>query len=91
MDKWDETRMEPAVPVTDEEFRQELADMTQDVQLYGEEVRGLRTQLANALTLAARAALPTPQTTEDTGQKFPHSPDYSGLKQTQLSPRIAQL
>jgi hypothetical protein len=64
-------------PGADEDLRQELADMTRDAQESGEEVHGLRTQLVNALTLAARAAPAAPQAPEDRGQKFPDSPDFS--------------
>jgi hypothetical protein len=68
----------PVVPGTNEDLQQELDDMTRDARQSGEEVRGLRTQLANALTLAARAAPAAPQAPEDRGQKFPDSPDFSG-------------
>jgi hypothetical protein len=56
-----------------------------------EEVHCLRMQLANALTLAARAAPAAPQAPEDRGQKFPDSPDFSGSDRTQLRGWIAQL
>jgi len=65
--------------------------MTRGARQSGEEVRGLRTQLANALMLAARAAPAAPQTSEDRGQKFPDSPDFSGTDRTQLRGWIAQL
>ena len=65
--------------------------MTQDAQQCGEEARSLRTQLANALTLTARAAPAAPQAPEDRGQKFPDSPDVSGLDRTQLRGWIVQL
>jgi len=65
--------------------------MTQDAWQSGEKVRGLRMQLANTLRLAARAAPAAPQTLEDRGQKFPDSPDFSGLDRTQLRGWIAQL
>jgi hypothetical protein len=84
-------RMRPAAPGTDEDLRQELPDMTRDAQESGEEARGLRMQLANALTLAARAAPAAPQAQEDRGQKFPNSPDFSGSDRTQLRGWIAQL
>jgi hypothetical protein len=48
-------------------------------------------QLANALTLAARAAPAAPQTPDDRGQKFPDSPVFSWSDRTQLSRCIAQL
>jgi hypothetical protein len=87
----DEARRRPAAPGTDEDLCQDLADMTRDAQDSGEEVRSLRTQLANALTLAARAAPAAPQALDDRGQKFPDSPDFSGSDQTQLRGWIAQL
>jgi hypothetical protein len=70
---------------TSEELQQELDDMTRDARQSGEEVHDLRTQLANALMLAARAAPAAPQPPEDRGQKFPDSPDFSGSDQTQLT------
>jgi len=81
----------PPAPGTSEDLQQELDDMTRDARQSGEEVRGLRTQLANALTLAARAAPAAPQVPEDRGQKFPNSPDFSGSDRTQLRGWIAQL
>jgi hypothetical protein len=65
--------------------------MTQDAQQSGEEIRSVRTQLANASTLAARAAQAAPQALEDKGQKFPDSPDCSGSDRTQLRDWIAQI
>jgi hypothetical protein len=87
----DEALRRPAAPGTNEDLQQELDDMTRDARQSGEEVRGLRTQLANALTLAARAAPAAPQAPEDRGQKFPDSPDFSGSDRTQLRGWIAQL
>jgi hypothetical protein len=83
--------MKPAAPGTTQDLRQDLADMTRDAQDSGEEVRGLRTQLANALTLAARAAPAAPQGPEDRGQKFPDSPDFAGTDRTQLRCCIVHL
>jgi len=80
----DEALRRPAAPGTSEDLRQDLEDMTRDARQSGEEVRGLRTQLANALMLAARAAPAAPQAPEDRGQKFPHSPDFSGSDRNQL-------
>jgi len=80
----DEARRRPVALGTNEDLQQELADITQDPQQSGEEARSLRTQLANALTLAAKAAPVAPQTPEDRGLKFPDSPDFSGSDQTQL-------
>jgi hypothetical protein len=50
--------------------------MTGDAWQSGEEVRSVTTQLANALTLAARAAPAALQAPEDIGQKFRDSPDF---------------
>jgi len=80
----DEALRRPPAPGTNEDLQQELDDMTRDARQSGEEVRGLRTQLANALRLAARAALSAPQAPEDKGQKFPDSTDFSGSDRTQL-------
>jgi len=87
----DKAMRRPAAPGTHEDLRQELDDMTRDARQSGEEVRGLRTQLANALRLAARAAPAAPQAPEDRGQKFPDSPDFSGSDRTRLRGWIAQL
>jgi len=87
----DEALRRPLAPGTSEELQQELDDMTRDARQSGEEVSGFRTQLANALTLAARAAPAAPQAPEDRGQKFPDSPDFSGSARTQLRGWIAQL
>jgi hypothetical protein len=72
-------RMRPVARGTDEDLRQELADMTQDTQQSGEDVRSLRTQFANAMPLGARATPAATQAPEDRGQKCPYSPDFSGL------------
>jgi len=90
-DERDEALRRPSAPGTSEELQQELDDMTRDARQSGEEVHGLRTQLANALTLAAREAPTAPQAPEDRGQKFPDSPDFSGTDRTQLRGWIAQL
>jgi len=76
---------------TDENLRQQLDDMTQDARQSGEKVRSLRTQLANTLMLAARAAPAGPQDPEDRGQNLPNSPDFSRPDRTQLRGWIAQL
>jgi len=91
MSERDEARRRPAAAGTDEELWEELAVMTRDAQQSEEGVCGLRTQLANALTLAARAAPPAPQALDDRGQKFPDSPGFSGSDQTQLRGWIGQL
>ena len=90
-DERNEARRRPVAPATDEELRQELADITQDAQQSGEDACSLRTQLVNALTLVARAAPATSQAPADRGQKFPNSPDFSRLDRTQFSGWIAQL
>ena len=87
----DEALRRPPAPGINEDLQQELEDMTQDARQSGEEVHGLRTQLANALMLAARAAPAAPHALEDRGQKFPDSPDFSGSDRTQLRGWIAQL
>jgi len=48
-------------------------------------------QIANALTLGARAAPAAPQAPEDKGQKVPASPDFSGSDQPHSRGWIAQL
>jgi hypothetical protein len=89
--KWDEARRMPAALVTNEDRQQVLHDMIRDPRQSGEEARGLRMQLANALTLAARVAPAAPQAPEDRGQKFPDFPDFSGSDRTQLRSWITQL
>jgi hypothetical protein len=89
-DERDEALRRPVAPGTNEDLQQELDDMTRDAWQSGEEVRGLRKQLANALTLAARVALAAPQAPEDRGQKFPSSPDFSESDGTELNGWIAQ-
>jgi hypothetical protein len=90
-DERDEALRRSTVPGTSEELQQEQDDMTQDARQSGDEVRGLRTQLANALTLAARVAPAAPQTPEHRRQKFPDSPDISGSDRTLFRGWIAQL
>jgi len=65
--------------------------MTRDAREASEESRNLRTQFANALSLAARAAPPAPHGLEDRGLRFPDSLDSSGSDRTQLRGWIAQL
>jgi len=65
--------------------------MTQDTRQSGEEVRALRTQSANALSLAAQVAPIPPQQPEDRGQKFPDCPDFSESDRALLRGWIAQL
>ena len=73
----EEARRVPRTAGTDKDPRQELDEMTQDARQSGKEVRALRTQLANALSLAAQVALTPPQQPEGRGEKFPNSPDFS--------------
>jgi hypothetical protein len=87
----DEALRRPTAPGTDEDIRKELDDMTRDTRQSGEEVRGLRTQLANALMLAAGVAPAAPQAPEDKGQIFPDSVDFSASGRTQLRGWFAQL
>jgi hypothetical protein len=63
----DEALRRPVVPGTNEDLQQELDDMIRDSRQSGKEVRVLRMELANALTLAARAAPAAPQAPEDRG------------------------
>jgi len=84
-------RQTPRTAGTDEDLRRELDDMTRDAREASEEGWNLRTQLANALSLAARAAPLAPHQPKDRGQKFPDSPDFSGSDRTQLRGWIAQL
>lgn len=51
----------------------------------------MRTQLANALMLAARAAPTAPQAMQDRGQKYPDSPDMLESDRTQIRSWSAQL
>jgi len=84
-------RRTPRVEGTDDEVRRELDDMTRDAREASAEAVSLRMQLANALSLAARAAPPVPHQPEERGQKFPDSLDFSGSDRTQLRGWIAQL
>jgi hypothetical protein len=87
----DEARWRTAALGADEDLQYKRADMTRDAYESGEEVHGLRMQLGYSLTLAGRAAPAAPQAPEDSGQKFPYSPHFSGSDQTQLKCWIAQL
>jgi len=87
----EESRRTSRTVGTGEDLRQEVEDMIRDARQSGEEVRALRTQLANVLSLAARVALTPPQQPEDSGQKFPDSPDISRSDRAQFRGWIAQL
>jgi cell division septum initiation protein DivIVA len=87
----DDHLMRPAAPGTDEELQQELEDMTQDAGQSGEEVRSLRTQFANALTLAAKAAPAALQAPDDRGPNFPDSPEFPLSDRTKPRGWIAKL
>jgi len=87
----DKALRKTAAPGTSEELQQQLDFITRDARQCGEEVRGLRMQLANALKLAAGAAPAAPQAPEDRGQIFTDSPDFSWSDQTQLRSWVAQL
>jgi len=65
--------------------------MTQDARQSGEDVRAVRTQLANVLSLVAWVAPTPPQHPEDRGQKFSDSPDFARLDRALLRGCIAQL
>ena len=71
-------RQTPRTAGTDQDLRRELDEITRCAREVSEEGRNLRTELANALSLAARVAPPAPHQPEDRGQKFPDSPDFSG-------------
>ena len=87
----EDARRVPRTAGTDEDLPQKLDDMTRDARQSGEEVRALRTQLANALSIAAQVAPTPPQQHEDGGQTFPDSPDFPGSDRVQLRGWIAQL
>jgi hypothetical protein len=87
----DEARKTARTVGTDEDLRRELDDMTRDAREASEDASSLRTQLANALSLAARVAPITPEQQEERGQKFPDSPDLSWSDRIQLRGWIAQL
>ena len=78
----DEGQRRPADAGSSEELQADLAAITQNAQESREEVWTIQIQLANALTLAARAAPAAPQSLEDKGQKFPDSLNFSGLDRT---------
>jgi len=84
-------RSTPRMVRSDKDLQQELDEMTWNARQSGEEVRALRMQLANALSLASRAAPAPPHQLQDWGQKFPNSPDISGFDRTQWRGWIAQL
>ena len=86
-----EARRMPRMVGMDEDLRQELDDMTRDARQSGVEVRALRTQLANAASLAAWVAPTPPQQPEDRGQMLPDSMDCSGSDRAQLRGWVAQL
>jgi len=75
---------------TSEELQEDQAVMTRDAPESSEEARHSRMQLANAPTLAAKAARAAPLGQEDRGQEFPNSPDFSGSDGLQFSGWIAQ-
>jgi len=60
---------------TDEDIQQELDDMTQDGSQSGDDVRALKTELANVLSSAGQVPPSPAQQPEDHGQKFPDSPE----------------
>jgi hypothetical protein len=67
MNELDEATRRPAAAGTRKELREELEEMTRDARHSAEKVRGLRMQLANALTLAAWGAPAAPQAVEGRG------------------------
>lgn len=78
-----EARLRPAAPRTDQELWEAMAVMTRDARHSGEEVQGVRTQLANALTLAARAAPAAPCAAKDRDHRIPDSLDFSWWDRTE--------
>ena len=86
-----EARTRPPAEATNKQLREDLLAMTQDTQQSREEVRGLRTQWANALTLVARKFPAAPQTPLDSEQKYADFPDFSVSDRTQFGGWIAQL
>ena len=91
MQELEEARRIPRMAGTDEDIQQELDAMTWDARQSTDEVRALRTQLANALSSSAQAAQTPPQQPEDRGQKFPNSPDISTSYRARLRGCIAHL
>jgi len=79
----------PAIEGSSEEFEVDMPKITSVARELGEEVRNVRRQLTNALTLVARAASAAPLRHENNGQKLPDYPDFSGLDQTQSRGWIA--
>lgn len=60
-----EARSIPGTVGTEQDLRQELTDMTEEARQLGEEVRALRTQLANPLSLAVCATPTNPRQYDD--------------------------
>jgi len=87
----EDTRRVPITAGTDEDLLQELDNITRDSRQLGDEVRALRTQSANAQSLAPLEAATPPHQPEGRGQKFPDSSDFSGSDRAQLRGWIAQL
>jgi hypothetical protein len=75
--KPDDTRQRLVDAGIDEEVQKDFAAMTLDAQQSEYEFRGIRTLLANTLTLAARAAPAAPQAPEHAGETFCDSPNVS--------------
>jgi len=86
----DEARQTSRTEGTDEDLSRELDDVKGDAREASVECQSLRTQYANALSLAARMALTPHHQPEERGPKFPDSPDFSELDRTHLRRWIAQ-
>jgi len=66
-DERDEASRRPITTGTDKKLLEELAVMTLDAAQSGQEVEGLRMQLANDFTFVARVAPAAPQELRDRG------------------------
>jgi len=75
--------------VTAEGMWDEVVVRTQDARQSGEDVRGLRMQCANALTVTPRLAPDAHKPPQGRGQKIPDSTDVSQCEHTHSSGWIA--
>jgi hypothetical protein len=73
-----------------EELQQEQDDMTRDARQSADNVRGMRMNLGNCLTLATRSTPAASQALEYRGHKFPNCPDFSGSDGSGWNGWIAQ-
>ena len=84
-------RRTPREAGTDKDMRHEQDDMTHAASQSVKEHQALKTQLGNARSLVAWAALTPPLKPEERGQKFANSLDCSRSDRAQLTGWIAQL